>query len=305
MDMLEIQLLGKFATRLDGRPLPGLDNAKVQELLCYLLINRNQAHHREKLSTLLWSECETVGEAKQYLRKAIWKLQRAFENTCFSSSLIIDHEWIEIRHAPDCYWVDVIGLEDAFAALRSLRDAELTPQQAEATAALIDHCTGELMEGRYYEWCIYERERYKLLTLLILDRLTEHYESVGAYDTGCLYGMRILQQDPAREHTHQQLMRMRCKAGDRASALRQFNLCTQVLETELGVTPSPKTVALYEQIRADELADPPPPPPPAADFAQSVQGLPNIMNDLLKLNAVLAETQVQIDKNLQQLSRLR
>jgi DNA-binding SARP family transcriptional activator len=301
MDMLEIQLLGKFATRHEGRPLPGLDNSKVQELLCYLLINRNQAHHREKLSTLLWSECETVGEAKQYLRKAIWKLQRAFEGTCFGSSLVIDHEWLEVQYAPDRYWVDIASLEDAFTALRNLRGAELTPQQAEATAALIDHCTGELMEGRYYEWCIYERERYKLLTLLILDRLTEHYESVGAYDTGCLYGMRILQQDPAREHTHQQLMRMRCKAGDRASALRQFHLCAQVLESELGVTPSPKTVALYEQIREDQFAD----PAPNADFAQPLQGLPNIMNDLVKLNAVLAETQVQIDKNLQQLSRLR
>ena len=126
----------------------------------------------------------------------------------------------------------------------------------------------------------------------------------GAYDTGCLYGIRILQHDPAREHTHQQLMRMRCKAGDRASALRQYHQCAEILESELGVTPSPKTTALYEQIREDQFPD----TPPSADFAAtSVQGLglPNIVNDLAKLNAVLAEAQVQIDKNLQQLARLR
>ena len=301
MDMLEIQLLGKFSTRLDGRLLPGLDNSKVQELLCYLLINRNQAHHREKLSTLLWAECETVGEAKQYLRKAIWKLQRAFQGTCFNNSLLIDHEWLEIQYAPDRYWVDIAALEEMFAAIQKVRGAELTPEQAAVIADLIDHCAGELMEGRYYEWCIYERERYKLMILLILDRLTEHFESVGAYDTGCLYGLRILQQDPAREHTHQQLMRMRCKAGDRASALRQYHLCAEILESELGVTPSPKTVALYEQIREDQFID----SLPGADFAQAVQGLPNIVNDLVRLNAVLAETQVQIDRNLQQLARLR
>jgi DNA-binding SARP family transcriptional activator len=111
--------------------------------------------------------------------------------------------------------------------------------------------------------------------------------------------MRILQQDPAREHTHQQLMRMRSKAGDRASALRQFHLCAQVLDSELGVNPSPKTIALYEQIRADEFTD------AAPGFASSVEGLPAILSDLVKLNAVLTEAQAQIDKNLQQLSRLR
>ena len=301
MDMLEIHLLGKFSARHEGRPLPGLDNSKVQELLCYMLINRDQAHHREKLSTLLWSECRTMAEAKQYLRKTIWKLQRAFQGTCFNDALLIDHEWIEIQSVPNSYWLDIARLEREFSAIKATRGAELSQQQAAVIADLVDQCNGELMEGRYFEWCIYERERYKLMILLTLDRLTEYFESIGDYDTGCLYGMRILQQDPAREHTHQQLMRMRSKAGDRASALRHYHQCAEILERELGVTPSPKTVALYEQIREDQFLD----APYSADFAETVQGLPNIVNDLMKLNAMLAETQLQIDRNLQQLGRLR
>jgi DNA-binding SARP family transcriptional activator len=304
--MLEIQLLGRFAARLDGRPLAGLDNAKVQELLCYLLINRNQAHHREKLSTMLWADCASVGEAKRYLRKAIWKLQRAFESTCFSQSLLVDHEWIEVRHHPDRYWIDIAGLESAFEAVRGLRGTDFSLQEATSTTAIVDQCAGELMEGRYYEWCIYERERYKLIVLLLLDRLTDYFESIAAYDTGCLYGLRILQHDPAREHTHQQLMRMRFKAGDRVSALRQYNHCVDVLDHELGVPPSPNTVALFEQIRAGLACD-------SATASSAAVGpkasgapvLPTIVNDLAKLNAMLGEVQVQLDRNVKELARLR
>jgi DNA-binding SARP family transcriptional activator len=213
---------------------------------------------------------------------------------------VVDHDWIEIEYAPDRYWLDIASLEEEFAAIRNSPGAALSEQQAAAIADLVDHCAGELMEGRYYEWCIYERERYKLIILLILDRLTEYFESVGAYDTGCLYGMRILQQDPAREHTHRQLMRVRYKAGDRASALRQYHQCAEILERELGVTPSPNTVALYEQIREDQL--------PIAlrdtESADTAESLPNIVNDLLKLNALLADTQMHISKNLQQIGRL-
>jgi predicted ATPase len=42
-------------------------------------------------------------------------------------------------------------------------------------------------------------------------------------------------------------------AGDRSGALAQFDLCRQLLADELGVTPGPVTIGLYEQIKAGDL----------------------------------------------------
>jgi DNA-binding SARP family transcriptional activator len=42
-------------------------------------------------------------------------------------------------------------------------------------------------------------------------------------------------------------------AGDRTSALRQFDRCAHALKQELGVKPEKKTVELYERIKSDRM----------------------------------------------------
>ena len=89
--------------------------------------------------------------------------------------------------------------------------------------------------------------------LAMLDKLMGYYEAHKQYETGILHGLRILSFDRAREHTHQHLMRLQYLAGNRTAALRQFERCSAALDEELGVKPAKFTLALYEQIRADEF----------------------------------------------------
>jgi len=56
MKTLCIHLFGKFQAELDGRVLRDLDAFKVQELFCYLLLNRDRSHHREVLAELFWGD---------------------------------------------------------------------------------------------------------------------------------------------------------------------------------------------------------------------------------------------------------
>jgi len=89
--------------------------------------------------------------------------------------------------------------------------------------------------------------------LMMLDKLMGYCEVNHEYETGILYGSRILSYDRAREHTHKQLMRLQYLAGNRTGALRQYERCTIALDEELGVKPARSTVILYEQIRADRF----------------------------------------------------
>src|SRR5438128_1039451 len=54
---------------------------------------------------------------------------------------------------------------------------------------------GDLLEGWYSDWCLYERERLQHMYLAMLDKLMEYSESHQEYETGQTYGMRALRYD--------------------------------------------------------------------------------------------------------------
>jgi hypothetical protein len=63
-----------------------------------------------------------------------------------------------------------------------------------------------------------------------------------------------VQLDPFRETGHRLLVEAESARGDRGAALRAFNRCEQLLADELGVRPSPETMAILERVSA--TADP-------------------------------------------------
>jgi len=111
---------------------------------------------------------------------------------------------------------------------------------------------GDLLEGWYQDWCLFERVRLQGMYMSMLEKLMRCCETHGEYAEGCHYGNIILRQDRARERTHRRMMRLYYQAGQRTAALRQYHACTKALQEELGVEPARSTQTLYEQIRADE-----------------------------------------------------
>jgi len=53
--MLQIALLGRYDIRLNDKPL-ALTLRPVQNLLAYLLLNRDKRHRREQLAGILWPD---------------------------------------------------------------------------------------------------------------------------------------------------------------------------------------------------------------------------------------------------------
>jgi len=255
MSTLNISLFGKFCARRDEQIIEGLDARKVQELFCYLLLHRDHSLSRETLASVLWPET-TTALSKKSLRQALWQLQSALgaQNAAIQKRLlVVDPEWIQLNAQADL-WLDVATLEYASNITQNIAGPELDEQKALMLQQAVQLYQGPLLEGWYNDWCILERERLQTLYLTMLDKLMGYCEVCRDYETGLQYGMRIMFYDRARERTHRQLMRLHYLSGDRAAALRQFEQCAAALEDELGVGPSKHTIALYEQIQADQLA---------------------------------------------------
>jgi DNA-binding SARP family transcriptional activator len=71
------------------------------------------------------------------------------------------------------------------------------------------------------------------------------------------YGGLLLQHDPLREDVHREVMRLYVGAGQRTLALRQYELCREILARELAIEPMEETRTLYTEIlhTSDRAAD--------------------------------------------------
>lgn len=242
---VHLRLLGSLSIGREGQPPVELP-AKALELLCYVLVHRGRGHTREALSALLWPEA-SPSMARKYLRQALWQLQSAQ----VARLLQLTPGWIRI--APDGWWLDIETFERAWETSRDVPGSRLSGAEAGTLENAVQLYRGDLIETLYSDWCIYERDRLQLVYLAMLEKLMGYCEGRQCYPQGIAYGQRILRYDPAREITHQHLMRLHYRAGDRTTALRQFDRCAEALRREFGLAPAPQTIALRDQVRADHL----------------------------------------------------
>lgn len=290
MSALTVRLFGKLTVSREGRELDGLEACKAQELLCYLLVNR-RPHAREALACLLWEDAPAE-KAKKYLRQALWQLQAVLDSAGGDrpAALRAEHDWVRIDAGADL-WLDVEVFERAFASTEGHAGA-LTDAQRDELSAAVALYRGDLLEGCYRDWCLYERERLQNAYLLMLDRLLGHCEAGGDYEAGRRYGALILRHDRARERTHRRLMRLHYAAGERTEALRQYERCAAALGEELGVAPDRRTSALYRRIRADESGADAPADDAQSDAARGDSGaLSEVLGRLRRLQQTVAHVQ--------------
>ena len=253
MELLKIKLFGRFELEYGGLTLFNFGSSKAQELAGYLLLHRNRAFLREALAEWLWGQ-DPIVQGKKSMRQAIWEIQSTLKGRPQTSELQllqVTLHWIQFNPNLACE-LDTAEFEKSFNGAQGLSVADLSEQQIERlqNAQALYH--GDLLEGWYRDWCAGERERFRDMYVVILEKLMVYSEINHQYEAGLDYGTRILNCDRALESAHQYLMRLYYLSGYRVKALRQFERCQAILREELGVSPSLQTLRLYEQIKADK-----------------------------------------------------
>ena len=96
-------------------------------------------------------------------------------------------------------------------------------------------------------------------------------------------------------------MRLLALTGQRSAALAQYEACRRALSEELDVKPSERTVALYEQIKIDQLDGSTLVP---ADVSQATSpSLPELLDRLQNLEVTLTEVQHLLAQSTQKVKR--
>jgi DNA-binding SARP family transcriptional activator len=297
MTAFEVRLFGRFSIQRQDRAIGGQVPSKVQELFTYLLLHRQHPLSRESVAALLWRDALS-SQPKKNLRQALWQLQTVVDAQSDQGApqvLLVEADWVVVNPDSD-FWLDVAIFEQAFDATAGIAGDDLDDRRANALTAATELYRGDLLEGCYQDWCLFERERLQNAYMTMLDKLMVRCLAAGAYDAGVAYGERVLRIDRAHERTHRRLMRMRYLDGDRTAALAQYERCVAALRDEIGVGPAHQTTALYEQIRADRLPGDVA-PSPAQPLAPNAQA--GTIQELEQLRALLLDLRRQADQGIE------
>ena len=251
---LNLTLLGGFEARLASGAVVELAGQKERALLAYLAMTPGNAHPRERLAGLLWSE-RGDRQARDSLKQALTRLRRSLDDAD-GGTLWADRQSVALEQA--AVSVDVLAFE------RFIRDGTLV-----SLAQAITIYRGDLLEGiavhdqAFENWLLVERQRLRQLLERALAELMAQALAGGDTPQAADAARRLLLLDPLSEAAYRTLMQVHAGQAQTAQALKLFEVLRERLRRELGVLPEAATVALYERIRLRQA--------PAGDSAPAVQ----------------------------------
>lgn len=246
MTPIRVRLLGGFEARLPDGHLAELGTRKSEALLAFLACRPGEPHSRDRLAAMFWGDGSDL-EARHSLRQALASLRRAFRNDATvlrTDRAIVTFEATNVD-------VDVVAFEEL-----SRSDSAQTLAEAAQLyrGPLLDGFA--LREEPFEEWLAQERARLHDLAVLLLLRLSEFTRDREIATSALL---RAVELDPLCEEAHRRLIRAHIDSGSYNAAIRQYNLCVDVLRRELDAPPEPQTTALHlEALAAHEREAPSP-----------------------------------------------
>ncbi len=238
---LQIRLLGRLQIDRDQVPVRGFESRKALALICYLAV-QGCAVARSELVALFWGDKpEAQGRAN---------LSRVLHNNLeiLPECLQFDRDTVQVIHSDVC-WIDVAAFVE-LAARDTIEDL----------IAAADLFQGDLLQDcrlkncpEFETWLLTQQEIWRQRVARVLQRLIDRHYNRGEYEHALSFASRLVTLDPWREEAHRQMMLMLALNGQRITALLQYETCCRILTTELGVSPSEETTALYKRIQTGAL----------------------------------------------------
>ncbi len=231
---VEIDLLGGFAVRVDGRPIPAREwrRRHAMSLVKLLALAPRRTLHREQVIDALWPDTP-IDDAGPRLHKAAHFARRSLGDP---SALVLSGDTVSLF--PDAHVV-VDADEFERSAKQAIAALDRDPEGCAAAGAASDRWVGELLPDDPYEsWLEVPRDRLRQLHQELLRRSGRWGELALA--------------DPADEEASLARAWQLAVSGNRGAALRQLERLERALRRELGVSPGPAVASLRAELLASD-----------------------------------------------------
>jgi DNA-binding SARP family transcriptional activator len=247
--VVSVHALGPFEVFFNDELVENWQNGKGKSIFKFLVTRRDRMAGKEVLMESFWPEANPDA-ARNSLNVAIYGLRRTFSQIDESSSVVVFKDDCYLLNPEMRVWTDYetfLGLLSKARALERGGEASAANHCYEGAATLY---RGDFLdEDRYEDWTEPLRSRMRDDFLGTLDRQAEHSFETADYDLAIQFSCRMLELDPCHEAACRRLMRCWSRQGLPHLSLRQYQVCQDALEDELGLQPSAETSRLHERIR--------------------------------------------------------
>ncbi|MBK7916738.1 MAG: hypothetical protein IPJ94_10860 [Chloroflexi bacterium] len=274
--------MGEIKIRLHGTPVIQIRSQKEIALLAYLA-HSGQTHNREALADLLW-EARSTKQSLSNLRTVLARLRQQV-----GDDLIVTPKTVAVTHAVH-EQMDTVRFQMMLAGMGK----ERTITAVNLLSQGLKLYSGEFMAGfsvpdapRFDDWLVVEQERLRQIAMRGYRQLARWQEEQGAFADGVVTAQQWASWDPLDETAQQQLMRLLAYDGRISEALSVYEKCRHLLQAELGITPSPATIALYETIQARSLSPPDITPTPLHNLPRALTPLYGRKKEIEHLTRIL------------------
>lgn len=250
----------------DGRPVH-FATRKTALIFAALVVAGGRGQRREALCEAFWPG-RGEAQARSSLRQALVDIRRSFPaGNAAGIEIESDLDTVVLRADPG----------DA--------DVRLFEQTAQGTdaAGLVTAANlyrGDLLAGETIheglDWFAPHQRSYRRIALLLVERLSEMSGPDGTA-AGERLAERLIAADPAAEEAHRALIRIYRARGQPNAALKQYMLCKEALQREIGAEPEAATRALIESQEEPDRTEQPAPVPPKATVARHGGDQPSVV----------------------------
>lgn len=237
MARLRIRFLGGFELfDLNEGPVR-LPSRNAAALLSILAVGRGRMQSRAKIANLLW-ESRDFDHARGSLRQTLFLVRR-----------LLGREALREQ-------TDALRLDESAVQVDIWDFADLLDQGTPAALLrAVDLYQGDLLDGHrtdrspaFDEWLSNERQQLRDAALNAFGRVLDRALQQGAYADVQRTAARVLAIEPVDEAAHRALMQVHARERRFGQAMRQFERCRRILQSELNVEPDAMTRQLHADI---------------------------------------------------------
>ena len=230
--------------RLDA----GLPGRQGRLLFAYLTLNRSRGCPRDELIDVLWPEGPPAA-ADSALSALLSKLRRALGSGVLTGRGELRLHLDEVR-------VDIEASAAAILEAEAAMEAADHTLAAERARAALSTDLQTFLPDADGGWAAEQRRELEAIRLRALETLAEAGLRQGGRELGAAEqaARAAIAAAPFRESAHRLLMEVHEAAGNPAEALRAFEELRSLLREELGTTPGPAAMTVFERVLRGEPA---------------------------------------------------
>lgn len=245
-----VVLLGGLTIEREGASKNGpvgLPGGRAELVFAYLAVEHRRVVTRDELADALWPELlpDTWAPA---LRGVVSDVRRFLVHAGLdpADTLISQPSGYRLR-LPDDAVVDLDEARDGLSGARQRLEAGDAAGAAARAQRAADLAARPFLPQHDGAWVERVRDELRTIATSALELLAHAQAQAGNDRAAVAAAERLVQAEPYSEAAHRLLMEVLVDAGDRPGAIKAYDACRDVLQRELGVTPSDETEMVLQR----------------------------------------------------------